>query len=83
MDSEQRIEKLIKLNAQVLLGGGEKRIEGQHARGKKTARERFDMLFDKRPLVCGAAPVELFTSRYSHRGTNSAQRLRRCDLRTR
>ncbi len=28
------------------LGGGEKRIEKQHARGKLTARERLDLLFD-------------------------------------
>ena len=28
------------------LGGGEKRIEAQHARGKLTARERIDLLLD-------------------------------------
>src|SRR5258706_14934161 len=28
------------------LGGGEKRIERQHAEGKKTARERIALLFD-------------------------------------
>src|SRR5665213_2896017 len=28
------------------LGGGEKRIEQQHAKGKLTARERLDVLFD-------------------------------------
>ncbi|MEC8094637.1 MAG: carboxyl transferase domain-containing protein, partial [Pseudomonadota bacterium] len=27
-------------------GGGEKRIEAQHARGKLTARERIDLLLD-------------------------------------
>src|SRR5437660_8268703 len=29
------------------LGGGEKRIEAQHARGKLTARERVELLMDK------------------------------------
>src|SRR5580658_5028624 len=28
-------------------GGGEKRIEAQHARGKLTARERLELLLDK------------------------------------
>ena len=35
-----------KINAS-RLGGGEKRIEKQHAAGKLTARERLDVLFDK------------------------------------
>lgn len=30
-----------------LLGGGHKRIESQHAKGKLTARERIDLLLDK------------------------------------
>ena len=29
------------------LGGGEKRIEAQHAKGKLTARERIELLLDK------------------------------------
>ena len=29
------------------LGGGDKRIEAQHARGKLTARERIELLLDK------------------------------------
>ncbi len=51
MNSEQQLEKLAGLNAQALLGGGEKRIERQHSLGKKTARERFDMLFDAGTFV--------------------------------
>ena len=31
---------------QALLGGGEKRIEAQHEKGKLTARERLDLLLD-------------------------------------
>lgn len=33
--------------AQVKLGGGKKRIENHHAKGKMTARERIDYLLDK------------------------------------
>ena len=29
------------------LGGGARRIEAQHRRGKLTARERIDLLFDE------------------------------------
>ncbi len=32
--------------AQARLGGGTKRTESQHAKGKLTARERLDLLFD-------------------------------------
>ena len=39
--------KLKLLRSQMKEGGGEKRIEAQHAKGKKTARERIDLLLDK------------------------------------
>ena len=39
-------ERLEKMNAEALLGGGEKRIEAQHAKGKLTARERISLLLD-------------------------------------
>ncbi|MEM1313558.1 MAG: carboxyl transferase domain-containing protein, partial [Pseudomonadota bacterium] len=29
------------------LGGGQKRIDGQHAKGKLTARERIELLLDE------------------------------------
>ncbi len=41
-----RIEELRRLREQAKLGGGPKRIEQQHARGKLTARERIDLLLD-------------------------------------
>lgn len=41
------LEKLEAKNAQALLGGGEKRIESQHKKGKLTARERIELLMDK------------------------------------
>ena len=44
--NRDQIEHLMALRAQALLGGGEKRIEQQHAKGKLTARERLDLLLD-------------------------------------
>ncbi|HVV62753.1 MAG TPA: carboxyl transferase domain-containing protein, partial [Pseudolabrys sp.] len=41
------LDKLEKRRAQARLGGGEKRIEAQHKRGKLTARERIELLLDK------------------------------------
>jgi propionyl-CoA carboxylase beta chain len=41
------LERLEERRAQARLGGGEKRIEAQHARGKLTARERIELLLDK------------------------------------
>jgi len=41
------IEELEQRRANARLGGGEKRIDAQHARGKLTARERIDLLMDE------------------------------------
>lgn len=41
------IERLKKLRAQALEGGGRERIEDQHRKGKLTARERLDLLLDR------------------------------------
>lgn len=38
---------LAKKNEEALLGGGEKRIEAQHSKGKLTARERIELLMDE------------------------------------
>ncbi len=40
------IERLEHKRAQARLGGGERRIEAQHRKGKLTARERLDLLLD-------------------------------------
>ena len=40
------LELLAKRGEGARLGGGEKRIEAQHARGKLTARERLELLLD-------------------------------------
>ena len=40
------IEQLEDRRAEARLGGGQKRIDAQHGRGKLTARERIDLLLD-------------------------------------
>src|SRR5579871_608054 len=40
------IERLAERRAEARLGGGERRIAAQHARGKLTARERLELLLD-------------------------------------
>ncbi len=44
---EEKIKKLEELNKKAELGGGEKRIESQHKKGKITARERISLLLDE------------------------------------
>lgn len=51
-------DKLPELEAQTKLGGGQKRIDAQHARGKLTARERIDLLVDPNSFVEYDAFVE-------------------------
>ena len=43
---QELIEQLEKRRAQARLGGGQKRIDAQHAKGKLTARERIELLLD-------------------------------------
>ena len=58
-----KLEDLRTRKEKILQGGGEKRIEAQHAKGKLTARERLDILFDKDSFV----EVDVFVK---HRCTN-------------
>ena len=44
---KDKLAKLAKMEKQARAGGGAKRIEQQHAKGKLTARERIDLLLDK------------------------------------
>lgn len=46
MELKAKYEQLEAMNAQAEAGGGEERIEKQHAAGKKTARERILALLD-------------------------------------
>ena len=44
---KEKLAELQALHEQARKGGGEQRIEAQHAKGKLTARERLDLLLDK------------------------------------
>ncbi len=43
----ENIQKLVERRAKARLGGGQKRIDAQHAKGKMTARERLALLLDE------------------------------------
>lgn len=44
---DAKIKKMYELKEQARIGGGQKRIDAQHAKGKLTARERIDLVVDK------------------------------------
>lgn len=44
---EKLVGELKSLEARLRLGGGPERVEREHARGKLTARERIELLFDR------------------------------------
>ena len=45
--SDKNLQTLLHIREEALKGGGEKRIEAQHKKGKLTARERLHFLLDK------------------------------------
>jgi acetyl-CoA carboxylase carboxyltransferase component len=47
MSTENKINHLFDKREQAKLGGGQKRIEAQHKKGKLTARERIELLLDE------------------------------------
>ena len=57
---QEKVNLLHKKQQKVLNGGGEKRIEKQHASGKKTARERIALLMDPGSFVELDAPLHKF-----------------------
>ncbi len=63
MNNQDKIKKLIDLRTEAKLGGGLKRIEAQHRKGKFTARERIEMLLDE-------GSFEEFDMFVKHRCTN-------------
>lgn len=58
-----KLEKLRRTREHIAQGGGEKRIQAQHSKGKLTARERLDILFDENSFV----EIDAFVK---HRCTN-------------
>ncbi len=61
--NQEKVKELLSLREQAKLGGGQKRIDSQHAKGKLTARERIEMLLDE-------ASFEEFDMFVTHRCTN-------------
>lgn len=58
MNWEQANKNLDERRQKALLGGGQSKIDKQHAGGKLTARERLDLLFDKGTFVETDAFIE-------------------------
>jgi propionyl-CoA carboxylase beta chain len=46
MNLDEKLRKLQQMRQAAALGGGQKRIDAQHQKGKLTARERLDVLLD-------------------------------------
>src|SRR5574344_1612751 len=59
----EQVKALIQLREKARLGGGQKRIDAQHEKGKYTARERITMLLDE-------GSFEEFDMFVTHRCTN-------------
>ncbi|MDE5674436.1 MAG: acyl-CoA carboxylase subunit beta [Muribaculaceae bacterium] len=64
--AQEKIQELIEKRAQARLGGGEKAIDKQHAKGKYTARERIAQLLDEGSFE----ELDMFVT---HRCTNFGQ----------
>ena len=60
---EDKIKELVERRAKARLGGGQKRIDAQHQKGKLTARERLALLLDE-------GSFEEFDMFVQHRCTN-------------
>ena len=60
---KEKIKELVARRQSARMGGGQKRIDAQHAKGKFTARERLDLLLDK-------GSFEEFDMFVQHRCTN-------------
>ncbi|MCD8208321.1 MAG: acyl-CoA carboxylase subunit beta [Bacteroidales bacterium] len=60
---QEKITELVEKRANARLGGGQKRIDAQHTKGKKTARERLSILLDE-------GSFEEFDMFVQHRCTN-------------
>jgi len=63
MNNQEKINDLISKREEAALGGGQKRIDSQHKKGKYTARERIEMVLDE-------GSFEEFDMFVQHRSTN-------------
>src|SRR4029079_12112907 len=66
--NEERVDRLRSMRAESRLGGGQDRIDQQHARGKLTARERIELLLDADSFIELDAFVEPRSSDGEHDG---------------
>ena len=57
-----KLEELRRIKQEVAMGGGQKKIDAQHASGKRTARERLAILFDENSFV----ELDVFVSHRCH-----------------
>jgi propionyl-CoA carboxylase beta subunit len=71
MSPDERLEELRQRNRAAELGGGEERIRRQHKAGKKTARERVDLLLDPGSFV----EVDRFVVHQTHDFDMAEQRI--------
>jgi propionyl-CoA carboxylase beta chain len=73
MDIYDKINELYDRRREVELGGGDKRIEKQHAKGKLTARERIDYLVDEDSFVELNPFIETQSSDFNMNGSASGK----------
>jgi len=71
MSPDERLEDLRRRNRAAELGGGEERIRRQHKAGKKTARERLDLLLDPGSFI----EVDRFVVHQTHDFDMAEQRI--------
>ncbi len=61
-EESRRLEELRKLSEEAKAGGGAKRVEEQHKKGKLTARERLEILLDEGSFT----ELDMFVKHRSH-----------------
>ncbi|MGH7323029.1 MAG: acyl-CoA carboxylase subunit beta [Candidatus Rokuibacteriota bacterium] len=71
MSLQERFDELHRRDAQAEVGGGEDRVRRQHKAGKKTARERLDLLLDPGSFV----EIDKFVVHQSHDFSMAEQRI--------
>src|SRR5262247_3388367 len=71
MSSDERLEGLRRRNRAAELGGGAERVRRQHKAGKKTARERLELLLDAGSFI----EVDKFVVHQSHDFDMAGQRV--------
>jgi len=63
MDLKEKLEMLESMRREAQLGGGQRKVDAQHEKGKLTARERLELLLDKNSF-------EEFDMFVTHRSTD-------------